>query len=86
MQTLANVLNCPVQVADSEQTPALGSAIYASVAAGLHPTVEAASKIMSSTFVATYIPEKDKVKALQPLQKEYVNLGTAIERLTHTSI
>jgi L-ribulokinase len=86
MQTLANVLNCPVQVADSEQTPALGAAIYASVAAGLHPTVEAASKIMSSTFVATYIPEKDKVKALQPLQKEYVNLGIAIEKLTHTSI
>jgi len=86
MQTLANVLNCPVQVAASEQTPALGAAIYAAVAAGLHSNVETASKIMGSSYIARYTPEKDKVKALQPLQKEYVDLGIAIEKLTHSSL
>ena len=29
MQTLANVLNMPIKVAESDQAPALGAAIYA---------------------------------------------------------
>jgi len=41
---------------------------------------------MGSSYIARYTPEKDKVKALQPLQKEYVELGIAIEKLTHSSL
>lgn len=34
MQTLSNVLNLTVKVAETDQAPALGAAIYAAVAGG----------------------------------------------------
>jgi hypothetical protein len=40
MQIYADVLRRPVSVASSDQAPALGSAIHAAVAAGLHPDVD----------------------------------------------
>lgn len=83
MQTLANTLNRPVKVAKSDQTPALGAAIYAAVAAGLHPDVVTASKIMGSDFEAEYIPEPDMVGPAKDLMCQYNELGKFIEESTH---
>lgn len=79
MQTLANVLNMPIKVAASDQTPALGAAIYAAVAAGLYDSVIDASKIMGSGYEAEYFPEVSKVKAYENLMKDYVKLGMFVE-------
>ncbi len=84
MQTLANTLNMPVKVAESEQTPALGAAIYAAVASGIYHSFAEASKVLGSPYVAEYQPEKEKVAKMQQLMNKYTELGISIESLTNT--
>lgn len=79
MQTLANVMNIPIKVAASDQAPALGAAIYASVAAGIYGTVTEAALKMGSDFEAEYFPEQDKVEVYQELMKSYEQLGLYVE-------
>ena len=57
MQIYADVLGHPMLVAGSPQTPALGSAISAAVAAGTHPTFEAAQSRMTSLKEKRYTPD-----------------------------
>ncbi|WP_159688555.1 ribulokinase [Flavobacterium sp. 9R] len=75
MQTLANVLNKPIKVAASDQTPALGAAIYAAVAAGIYPNVIEASQKMGSDFESEYLPQLDKVAAYNKLLLAYEQLS-----------
>ncbi len=44
MQTCADVWNCSIDVLESEQSCALGAAIYAATASGLYPSVSEAQK------------------------------------------
>lgn len=81
MQTLANVLNKPIKVAESDQAPALGAAIYAAVAAGIYPNVIEASKKMGSDFEAEYFPEPDKIEAYEDLMQSYSELSAFIEAI-----
>lgn len=83
MQTLANTLNMPVRVAESEQTPALGAGIYAALAAGLFSSYEEASNVLGSNYSAEYQPDPTKVKKMRDLMKKYTELGISIEKLTH---
>lgn len=82
MQTLANVLNRPIIVAESDYAPALGAAIYAAVAAGGFPNVQEASKVLGSKIEAEYLPDPDQVAALQPLMAAYNDLSQFIEETT----
>lgn len=84
MQTLANVLNMPVKVAESDQAPALGAAIYAAVAAGIYPNVIEASKKMGSDFEAEYFPQADYVKVYKNRMESYKALGEFIENTIKT--
>lgn len=79
MQTLANVLNMPIKVAESDQAPALGAAIYAAVAAGLYPNVIEASKVMGSDFEAEYFPQTEQVKVYANYMEAYKTLATFVE-------
>ena len=81
MQTLANVLDIPVKVAKSDQAPALGAAIYAAVAAGIHPNVIKASRIMGSDFEAEYFPQKEKVANYKRSMRSYEQLGSFAESI-----
>ncbi|WP_405293226.1 ribulokinase [Algibacter sp. Ld11] len=83
MQTLANVLNKPIKIAVSDQTPALGAAIYAAVAAGIYPTVIEASQNMGSDFEAIYYPEKEKVDTYNHLMQSYNELSAFVEDITN---
>ena len=65
MQTLADVLNKPIQVASADQACALGAAMCAAVAAGVHPTMEAAQQAMGSGFDAEYHPRPEQVGDLR---------------------
>ncbi|MVM28902.1 ribulokinase [Spirosoma sp. HMF4905] len=79
MQTLADVLNKPIQVASADQACALGAAMCAAVAAGVHPTMEAAQRAMGSGFDAEYTPQSDKVVVYEALYKKYLKLGAFVE-------
>jgi len=79
MQTLANVLNMPIKVAESDQAPALGAAIYAAVAAGVYSNVIEASKVMGSDFEAEYFPQTDQVVKFETLLQSYKDLGNFVE-------
>ena len=82
MQTLANVLNMPIKVAESDQAPALGAAIYAAVASGVYDNVIEASKVMGSDFEAEYFPKVDDVKVYASLMESYKELAQFVENIT----
>jgi len=82
MQTLANVLNRPIIVAESDQAPALGAAIYAATAAGLFPSVLAASQKLASAYEAEYQPQGDAVAVFEGLMKKYEVLSDFVEERT----
>ena len=79
MQTLADVLNKPIQVAQSDQACALGAAMCAAVAAGVHPSLEAAQQAMGSGFDAEYHPRPDVVLVYEALYQKYTKLGGFVE-------
>lgn len=75
MQTLADVMNMPIQVVASEQTCALGAAMYAAVVAGIYPSVTVAQTAMGKGFEKTYMPVKENVEKYGKLYQQYLLLG-----------
>ncbi|MBQ9112524.1 MAG: ribulokinase [Clostridia bacterium] len=71
MQIYADVLNRDIRIAGSTQAGALGSAIYASVAAGVYKDVRTAAGKLSKPDVKVYKPIKENVKAYKLLYREY---------------
>lgn len=80
MQTLADVLNKPIKVAQSDQACALGAAMNAAVAAGVFSTIPEAQKAMGSGFDAEYEPRPAQVKTYQKLYDKYLKLGKFTEQ------
>lgn len=79
MQTLANVLNMPIKVSRSEQSCALGAAMFASVAAGVYSRIEEAQQVMGKGFAIQYDPDEDIHRQYMPLYQRYLDLGHFIE-------
>jgi L-ribulokinase len=82
MQVLADVLNRPIKIARSEQSVALGAAMFAATAAGIYPEVEAAQKTMGAGFDAEYRPDPNKAAVYRELYDKYTRLGKFIESET----
>ena len=74
MQIYADVFNRPVNVAKSEQTCALGSAIFAAVAAGAYPDTLSAQEKIAGLKDITYVPKSENVKIYQELYTLYRHL------------
>lgn len=79
MQTLADVLNMPIKVAASEQACALGAAMFAAVASGVHETLQQAQEAMSSGFDAVYEPREDQSGVYETLYQKYLLSGDFLE-------
>lgn len=79
MQTLANVLNMPIKITASDQTPALGAAIYASVVGMIHKDVKTAIEIMGSEFETEYYAQADLVEKNKTYYQQYKNLAQFAE-------
>jgi L-ribulokinase len=82
MQTLADVLNRPIKVAESDQAPALGAAMYAAVAAGIQPDVVSAQRAMGHGFAETYTPNPARVAEYAHRYAQYQAFGQYIESTT----
>ena len=80
MQIVADVLNIPIKVASSDQTCALGSAMAASVVAGIHKDISEAQKVMGGGFEKEYHPNQARAKRYETLFRKYKILGTLIEK------
>ena len=74
MQIYADVLQRPLHLIGSEQGPALGSAMHAAVAAGVHPDIRAASAAMGSLERDAYAPDPAVADAYDELYAHYTRL------------
>lgn len=79
MQLLADTLNKPIYVAESDYAPALGAAVYAAVAAGIYDDVNAASSVMGSKIEAEYHPNNENIEHMKKYYKSYDELACFIE-------
>ena len=82
MQVMADVMNMPIRIAKSEQTCALGAAMFAATAAKCFDDVEIAMRQMGTGFEKKYHPSPDAVAIYEDKYQSYLNLGKAIEKLT----
>jgi L-ribulokinase len=74
MQLYCDVINLPLSVLESEQGPALGSAIHAAVAAGAYSSVREAADAMGRVSKAKYQPDAKRAKQYDRLYAEYLLL------------
>lgn len=78
MQIYADVTNKPIKISASDQTPALGAAMFGAVAAGKvkggHDTIFDAAKVMSKVKDEVFTPIPDNVAAYKKLYNEYRKL------------
>ncbi len=79
MQVMSDVLGIPISVCESDQACALGASIFAAVAAGLYPTIEAAQAKMASGCAKEYKPIAENHAKYNELYKAYKALGRYCE-------
>ncbi|HKL31812.1 MAG TPA: ribulokinase [Tangfeifania sp.] len=79
MQVVADVLDMPIKVARSEQACALGSAMAASVAAGIYANTSEAQKNMGGGIETEYHPVPENVEKYKALYEKYKKFGKFIE-------
>ena len=86
MQIVADVLNKPIKVASSDQAVALGSAMAASVVAGVHPSIPEAQEAMGGGFETEYHPDPAMVNTYAKLYDRYRRFGAFVEGETERTI
>ncbi len=82
MQMMADIMNMPIRIHSSEQTCALGAAMFAATAAGLYPKVEDAMNAIGQGFDATYTPDPARAPVYAERFKKYAALGEYIVSTT----
>lgn len=74
MQLYSDVTRLPISTIDTDQGPALGSAIHAAVAAQLYTNVNQAAEVMGRVNKHVYLPNEERSKQYDGLYKEYLEL------------
>jgi L-ribulokinase len=74
MQIYADVCRMPLHLIGSDQGPALGAAMHAAVAAGVHEDIHAAAAAMGSVQRDAYRPDEGRAGAYDALYERYVAL------------
>jgi L-ribulokinase len=78
MQVMADVINMPIRIHKSEQTCALGAAMFAATAAGIYPSVNEAMNAMGQGFDAHYTPSPGAVAIYAKRYEQYKATGNFI--------
>jgi L-ribulokinase len=79
MQVMADVMNMPIRIHRSEQTCALGAAMFAATASGLYPKVEEAMSAMGQGFDLEYKPNAGRSAVYTRRFQKYMKLGATFE-------
>jgi L-ribulokinase len=79
MQILADVLDRPIKICNTEQACALGAAMCAATAAGLYDTVEEARDAMNSGFSKEFTPDPANAAIYDGLYERYCSFGKFVE-------
>ncbi|HET6255569.1 MAG TPA: ribulokinase [Puia sp.] len=82
MQMMADVMDRPIRIHASDQTCALGAAMFAATAAGLYPKVEAAMSAIGQGFDASYTPNPARTGLYAQRYLQYRALGHFVESTT----
>jgi len=82
MQVMSDVMNMPIRIHRSEQTCALGAAMFAATAAGLYPRVEDAMNAMGQGFDKEYVPDPARAELYARRFLKYQELGNFIAQTT----
>ena len=83
MQLYSDVTRLPISTIDTDQGPALGSAIHAAVASGHYPNVNAAAEAMGKVNKHVYTPNEERAVQYDKLYREYVELHDYFGRGTN---
>ncbi len=81
MQQLADITGMDIRIHRSEQTCALGAAMFAATAAGLHKNVESAMQAMGTGFEKTYHPDSARQLMYNKRFLQYKKTGASIENI-----
>jgi L-ribulokinase len=79
MQMMSDVLDMPIKIHKSEQTCALGAAMFAATAAGIYPNIEQTMLAMGQGFETEYFPNGKKTVIYQKRYLQYQKLGAFLE-------
>jgi len=82
MQVMADVMNKSIRIHKSEQTCALGAAMFAATAAKLYPRVEDAMNAMGQGFDMEFHPDRSRVDLYTKRYEQYLALGRTVEENT----
>ncbi|HRH49870.1 MAG TPA: ribulokinase [Panacibacter sp.] len=80
MQMMADIMNMPIRIHKSEQTCALGAAMFAATAAGIYEKVEDAMHAMGRGFDAEYLPDAARAAIYAKRYERYKELGKFSEQ------
>ena len=80
MQMMADVLQMPIRINKSDQTCALGAAMFAATANGTYPIVEEAMSAMGSGFDRVYEPAKQRSEFYEKRYRQYRRLADFAEK------
>jgi L-ribulokinase len=80
MQVTTDILNKPIKVAASDETCALGAAMFAAVAADIYKDITEAQKAMLSGFIKTYYPRNSNTGKINEQYNLYVSLGKELDK------
>ncbi|MEH3112598.1 ribulokinase [Pedobacter terrae] len=86
MQMMADVLEMPIRIHRFEHTCALGAAMFAAVAAGIYPNIEAAMQAMGTGFEKEYKPNVKKQKLYRSHYQQYLGLGRYLEKYSKKDV
>ncbi len=81
MQVMSDVMQMPIRIHKSEQTCALGAAMFAATAAKVFDRVEDAMESMGPGFDTTYYPDQSKSDYYANRMETYSKLGAFTESL-----
>ncbi|WP_028295961.1 ribulokinase [Olivibacter sitiensis] len=80
MQTMADIMDMPIKIHKSEQTCAIGAAMFAATAAGIYTKVEEAMEAMGQGFEKTYYPNAEKTALYAKRYLKYKEFGSFLSK------